>query len=63
MKFRNVFAITVALFLVCITASGQPGGGGNPGGGPPVPITGIEILIALGGFFGLKKLLESKKSR
>jgi hypothetical protein len=28
-----------------------------------VPITGIEILIALGGLVGFKKIFDSKKSK
>lgn len=53
------------LFLLCgvITSFAQPGGGGPPGGGPPVPISGIEILIAMGGILGFKKLFDSRKAR
>ena len=38
---------------------GQPG---NPNGGGDVdaPITGIEILVALGGVLGIKRLLGKK---
>ncbi|WMN11393.1 hypothetical protein QYS49_38230 [Marivirga salinae] len=43
----------------------QPGGGGD-GGTPtepdnPVPITGIEYLIAAGAAFGAKKIYDNKK--
>jgi hypothetical protein len=39
------------------------GGGGNPGGGggTPVPITGIEVLLGLGGALGAKKLVGKLK--
>ncbi len=37
---------------------------GNPGGGgTPVPITGIEYLIGLGGLYGVKKLLGRSKKK
>jgi hypothetical protein len=31
---------------------------------PPVPITGIEILLGMGGIYGIKKIIiRSKKNR
>ena len=30
---------------------------GDPGGDPDVPITGIEILLGLGGALGVKRLM------
>ena len=44
------------------TLLAQPGGGNPGGGGPPVPITGIEVLIGLGGALGLKKMMSKKKN-
>ena len=42
----------------------QPGGGGPGGGGDPdVPIGGIEILLMAGAFFGIKKLINSSRSK
>lgn len=41
---------------------GQPGGGGDPGHGQPVPISGIELLIAAGVGLGAKKLLKKYKT-
>lgn len=38
---------------------GDPGGGGDPDN--PVPITGIEYLIAAGAAFGAKKIYDKKK--
>jgi len=38
---------------------GGPGGGGDPDN--PVPITGIEYLIAAGAAFGAKKIYDKKK--
>ncbi|MFQ3214656.1 MAG: hypothetical protein ACI9C9_002196 [Marivirga sp.] len=42
----------------------QPGGGppGDPGDNP-VPITGIEYLLAAGAAFGAKKIYEKKKAK
>lgn len=37
----------------------DPGGGGDPDN--PVPITGIEYLIAAGAAFGAKKIYDKKK--
>ena len=58
MNFRLVlFAIFILLpaFLLA-----QPG---DPGGDPDVPITGIEILLALGGVLGIKKLFIRNKTK
>lgn len=53
------------LFIGCYSLSAQPGGGGGPGledpGPAPVPITGIEYLIAAGAAFGAKKIYDKKK--
>lgn len=66
---RNLF-LCLLLSLLSYVSQAQPGvgpggppggGGGNPGGGPPVPITGIEILIGLGGALGVKRLLGVKE--
>ncbi|MDN4166645.1 hypothetical protein QWY31_14135 [Cytophagales bacterium LB-30] len=40
--------------------SGDPGGGSDPDN--PVPITGIEILLGLGGAYGAKKLMDKRKN-
>ncbi|HEY0654542.1 MAG TPA: hypothetical protein VGD65_15505 [Chryseosolibacter sp.] len=56
--------IVLSFVLFASSAFGQPGS--NPGGGTKpgtVPISGIEILIAIGGLVGLKKIFDSKKSR
>lgn len=41
----------------------QPGGGGDPGGGEPVPISGIEILIGMGALLGGKKVFDRYKAK
>lgn len=52
--------VIIILFLVPGLLFAQPG---DPGGDPDVPITGIEILIALGGTLGIKKLIGNKGSK
>ena len=56
-------ALFVLLLFIPGILIGQPG---DPGGDPDVPITGIEILLALGGMLGIKRLMgfnsKSKKS-
>jgi hypothetical protein len=53
MNFRTFFIVIFLLLPGLLFA--QPG---DPGGGDPdVPITGIEILLALGGVLGIKRIL------
>ncbi len=64
MRFKSVYRIGVLIcfcLLTVIIAAAQPG---NPAGevDPTVPISGIEVLIALGGLLGVKKFLTRKKS-
>ena len=69
MKISFKFIIHTAVILVLIFNSqnsiAQPGGGHKPCPKPPcpppVPITGIEILIGIGGILGLKKAIQNKK--
>lgn len=55
----------VALFiflsstLIAQPTGGGPGGGGNPDN--PVPIGGIELLIAAGAILGIKKVYKGVK--
>ncbi len=61
MSSKSVYRIVTFLGLSLLTvliANAQPG---DPGGDPDVPITGIEILLALGGLLGIKKLYGSKR--
>lgn len=50
----------VIFLLASATALAQPGVGDPNGGGKPgsVPISGIEILLGIGGLFGVRKLLK-----
>lgn len=64
MKFRAAYSKLALLFLlifICSVAFAQPG---DPGGNPDVPITGIEVLLAIGGALGIKRILGiNKKSK
>lgn len=61
MRLNPVYRIVIFIginLLIAFVANAQPG---DPGGDPDVPITGIEILIALGSFLGIKRFIGSKK--
>jgi hypothetical protein len=59
--FRRVSALSFLLCVSAVVLYAQPG---DPGGGadPDVPLTGIEVLIGLGGALGLKKMMSKKKN-
>lgn len=50
----------MAMNVVLAQPGGGPGGGGDPGHGKPVPISGIEILIGGGILLGTKRLLAMR---
>jgi hypothetical protein len=54
-----IICASLIIFLV-LPLSAQPG---NPAGDvdPVVPISGIELLIALGSLLGLRKFIGTKK--
>jgi len=56
-KLIGVF--TFVMFIGTLTSYAQPGD--DPPGNPPVPISGIGYLLALGGAMGIKKLYDKKK--
>jgi len=58
MKKKTLYVFAIFLIL-SLSAKAQPG---NPGGGtdPDVPITGIEILIAIGSLFGASRFFKGK---
>lgn len=55
---RTGFILLILVLCLPLFVLAQPG---DPGGDPDVPITGIEILLAMGGFLGLRKFMNSKK--
>ncbi|MGM0582049.1 MAG: PID-CTERM protein-sorting domain-containing protein [Bacteroidota bacterium] len=62
-KSTLIFSLLIISFY---SLNAQPGGGGDGGtpndpGDNPVPITGIEYLIAAGAAFGAKKIYDKKK--
>lgn len=59
---RNVrVSITIILFFASSALlNAQPGDGG---GDPDVPISGIEILIGLGGLYGLRKAYIARRKK
>ena len=59
-RFILRLLFSTVLCLVVIVVFAQPG---NPDTDPDVPITGIEILLAIGGILGIRKAITSKSRR
>ena len=59
---KSTLAILFIFFVLALSTIAQPPG--DPGGGtdPDVPITGIEVLLGVGGALGAKKLMKRRKS-
>ena len=56
-----IFVALLVLGFNCLCFA-QPGSNPNDGAAPgTAPISGIEILIGLGGLFGAKKLFDLKR--
>ena len=51
----------IMLLLTAIPALAQPGGGGDPGGGQPVPISGLEVLLVGGALLGIRSLKSMRR--
>lgn len=58
-KSTLIFIFLIIGYFTLNAQPGDPGGGGDPDN--PVPITGIEYLIAAGAAFGAKKIYDKKK--
>lgn len=54
------FIIIIYFIAVPLISIGQPTPPGDPGD-EPIPITGIEILLAAGGLFGAKKIYDNSR--
>jgi len=57
-KYFMIFFLILLFSSICQVSFAQPG---DPP--PPVPITGIEILLLLGGVLGIKRIIDSRKSK
>ncbi len=57
---KTTHALTFVLLLISSSLWAQPS---DPSGDPDVPITGIEILLAVGGALGIRKLINKRKKR
>jgi hypothetical protein len=62
MKFSNLMSRFLFCTLLCLVASLAVAQPGDPSVDPDVPITGIELLLIVGGILGIRKL-NSVKSR
>ena len=63
LKFRSIISSIFfsALIFFSVDCFAQPGGEPCPQEPcPPTPISGIEILIAGGAAFGIRKLIKAK---
>ncbi len=59
-SLKKILGVLTFVLLMGVTTSyGQPGG--DPPDNPPVPISGIGYLLALGGAFGIKKIYDLRK--
>lgn len=60
-KIKKSTLIFSLSFIGFYSLNAQPGGGTPTDPDNPVPITGIEYLIAAGAAFGAKKIYDKKK--
>ncbi|MBL7873725.1 MAG: hypothetical protein JNM78_19050 [Cyclobacteriaceae bacterium] len=63
MRLKPVYRIVIFIglsLLIAFVAKAQPG---DPSADPDVPISGIEVLIALGGFLGVKSLYSKLRNK
>lgn len=62
-KVSLSLVFTIMGLLLFFNVYAQPGPPGNPNDPNPVPITGIEYLIAAGAAFGAKKVYDKRKKK
>jgi hypothetical protein len=53
--------LTLVLYCAVTLCFSQPGGGGDPGPGEPVPFQGLLFLLVAGAALGIKKLVRKKE--
>lgn len=65
MRVVYKFCASIIFIFFCTDVRSQPGQGDPNSGNKPgvAPITGIEILIAIGSLFGVKKVFDLKKKK
>ena len=63
MRKGKLFIVLLGLLLSLTSYLNAQPGGDPGGGGNPTPITGIEILLALGGIFGVKKIIGVRRKK
>lgn len=56
-SLRIALLVAMLLAIACVTGYAQP----EDPPDPEVPITGIEILLALGGALGIKRILDIRR--
>ena len=56
----RVILVSFSLLMVPVLLHAQPT---DPNVDPDVPITGIEILLGLGGLWGAKKIMDIRKRK
>lgn len=62
MRLKPVYRIVIFIglsLLITFATNAQPG---DPSADPDVPLSGIEILLTLGGVLGIKKFIGKRKS-
>lgn len=60
MKKRLIVLICFLINGLCLA---QPGGGGDPGGGEPVPLPALGILLAAGSILGVRAMLKKRDNQ
>lgn len=61
--FFKLLITAIVFIVVPLSILAQPTGGGPGTNPPPVPISGIEILLAAGAAFGAKKAYDIFRRR
>ena len=59
MTWKSKLLMLSLLALQASHAFAQPGGGGDPGHGSPVPVGGVELLLIAGGILGLRSFWKA----